>query len=318
MPYRHLFGPVASRRLGFSLGVDLLPFKTCTFNCVYCECGPTTSLTLNRREYIRAEDVIPELEDLLAHPPYMDRITFSGSGEPTLSTAIGKVLEYLDVQHPQYPAAVLTNGSLLWQQRVREEISRADLVLPTLTTVNAETFRRIHRPHPALSLEKILEGLVLFRREFGGEIWLEVFLVPPLNTSREELEGLQSAIARISPDRVQLNTLDRPCAEAWVHPASMDEMAEAKSILDFEPIDILTRATRPHRAERASCAGDTIRETLLRRPCTIEDLVRITGLHEGEVAKLLDGLCDEGVVEARSVGDGVFYCLRERRTEKPR
>lgn len=314
MPHRHLFGPVASRRLGFSLGVDLVPYKTCTFNCVYCECGPTTCLTLNRSEYIKGREVISELEDLLAHPPPIDHITFSGSGEPTLSTAIGDVIAYLNRLKIHYPTAVLTNGSLLWQSEVREEIRDADLVLPTLTTVHEETFRRIHRAHPALSIRKILEGLVLFRRAFRGEIWLEVFLVPPLNTSREELEGLQSAIERISPERVQLNTLDRPCAEAWVRPASEDEMAEAKKILDFEPTDILTRGTLPRHAEYASFAYEMMRETLLRRPCTVEDLVNITGLHGGEVAKVLDGLREEGVLEARSVEGRIFYLLREKRS----
>ncbi len=208
MQYSHLFGPVHSRRLGRSLGIDLVPVKTCSFDCVYCECGHTTLETIKRQEFFQLREVLSELKDYLSQFPELDFITFSGSGEPTLSTSIGQVIRFLKKSFPSYRVAVLTNGSLLWRPDVRDDLLPADVVLPTLSSVFESTFRKIQRPASGIPVAQVLEGLERFRKEYIGEIWLEVFIIPGINTSQRELDGLRAAIERIRPDRVQLNTLD--------------------------------------------------------------------------------------------------------------
>jgi wyosine [tRNA(Phe)-imidazoG37] synthetase (radical SAM superfamily) len=305
----HIFGPVCSRRLGRSLGIDLLPFKTCPYSCVYCECGPTTDLTTARREFFLTGEVIAELDEILANQPDLDYITFAGSGEPTLSLSIGPVIAHLKARHPDYRVAVLTNGSLFHRADVREDVAQADLDIPTLTTVSEETFERIHRPAPGLSVDAIIRGLIELRKEFSGQIWLEVFIVPPLNTTGQELAGLRDAIRRIQPDRVQLNTVDRPPTEAWVRAAEPDELERIRKFLgDGIPVDLIglpyTRTGLPgFQAE----ALERIEQTLLRRPCTAEDIARMTGLHIDEVTKYLAELMAQGKVRTGRGRRGVFY-----------
>ena len=233
MQYSHLFGPVQSRRLGRSLGIDLVPCSICTYDCVYCECGTTNTMTAGRREFFPVAEVLGELADCLSRSPALNFATFSGSGEPTLSLSIGTAIRFIKERFARYRVAVLTNGSLLADPAVRRDLLPADVVLPTLSTVNEETFKAIHRPAPGISLPEILDGLIRFREEYEGEIWLEVFIVPGLNTSGAELAGLRDVLARIRPDKVQLNTLDRPGTEAWVRPAGPAELERVRKILDY-------------------------------------------------------------------------------------
>lgn len=312
MPYSHLFGPVHSRRLGRSLGIDLVPFKTCSYDCVYCECGHTTRETRERSEFFPLSEVLQELDDYLSCSPPLDFITFSGSGEPTLSSSIGKVIRFIKHTFPAYRVAVLTNGSLLSQPEVREDLLAADIVLPTLSSVFDSTFRKIHRPAPGISAGQIVAGLELFRREFSGEIWLEIFLIPGINTDIRELEGLREAIGRICPDRVQLNTLDRPGSEDWVRPAPSAELERIRSVLGLTGID----AVEPVRYELS--AGSTmteewgtaiaaVRELLMRRPCTLEDLAVSTGLSRREILKILREIQVTAPVEEKREERGIFY-----------
>ncbi|OPY38384.1 MAG: molybdenum cofactor biosynthesis protein A [Methanoregula sp. PtaU1.Bin051] len=254
MHYAHLFGPVRSRRLKRSLGIDLVPSGICTFNCVYCECGTTADITAGRRDFFPVQEVLSELEDYLSRSPPVDFVTFSGSGEPTLSLSIGTVIRFLKDRFPAYRVAVLTNGSLLDNPGVRRDLLSADVVLPTVSSINEETFRKIHRPAPGISLHNILEGLVRFRKEYTGEIWLEVFIVPGLNTSDAELSGLRKIIFEIRPDRVQLNTLDRPGTEDWVRPASAAELDRVKELLDFPAAENL--ASQDFTARVSLCRKD--------------------------------------------------------------
>ncbi|HOX34380.1 MAG TPA: radical SAM protein [Methanoregulaceae archaeon] len=239
MQYAHLFGPVRSRRLHRSLGIDLVPLRICTFNCVYCECGTVPAFCTKRRVFFDEQDVISELEDYLIRSPPLDFLTFSGSGEPTLSLSIGHVIRFLKQRFPEYRVAVLTNGSLLWDPAVRNDLLAADIVLPTLSSVNEETFRAIHRPAPEIRLNDIIEGINRFRKEYSGAIWLEVFVVPGLNTTDDEVAGLRGAIRAIRPDRVQLNTLDRPGTEGWVRASDARELERIRSLLDFPETDNL-------------------------------------------------------------------------------
>lgn len=228
---KHLFGPVFSRRLGISLGVDLIPHKTCTLDCVYCECDATTNLTLSRKEYVSTSDVLTELEEYLRQNPPLDYVTFAGSGEPLLHSGMGRIIDWLKGHFPRYAVAVLTNGTLLQQQDVRKLLSRANLVIPSLDAASEEVFQKINRPHAALKCSDFISGLIDFRREYEGRFFLEIFIIPGINDNKDELEQLQEVIGKIKPDRVQLNTLDRAGTEDWVRPASEQELKKCAAVL---------------------------------------------------------------------------------------
>lgn len=176
--YKYLFGPVPSRRLGMSLGIDLVPHKVCSLNCIYCECGSTTKLTIDRKEYVPYDIVIKELEHYFRNNTAPDYITFSGSGEPTLNSRIGDVIRFIKHNIPGIPIAILTNGTLLYQKQVRKELLEADVVLPSLDAASDLIFRKINRPFHKLNINKYIQGLVNFRNEYKGKIWLEVFIIP--------------------------------------------------------------------------------------------------------------------------------------------
>jgi pyruvate-formate lyase-activating enzyme len=256
--------------------------------------------------------VLEEIGDYLSRSPHLDFITFSGSGEPTLSSSIGKVIRFIKQTFPDYRVAVLTNGSLLWRPDVREDLLPADIVLPTLSSVFDNTFRKIHRPAPGISAGQIVAGLKLFRRDYTGEIWLEIFVIPGINTDIRELEGLRDAIRRICPDRVQLNTLDRPGSEDWVRPALPGELDRIRNILGLngvepvEPVRYELSAGSPM-AEEWEAAITGVRELLMRRPCTLEDLSAVTGLSRREILKIIREIQAATPVEERWDERGNFY-----------
>ena len=306
--YNHLFGPVPSRRLGISLGLDLVPMKTCTLNCIYCECGRTTHLTLNRREYVPFEEVKKELSHFLSHNPRPDYITFSGSGEPTLNSTIGDVVHFIKTQTFNIPVAVLTNGTLLFHKKVRDDIKDATVVIPSLDAVTKKTFAKIVRPDPKLNIDAIISGLIQFRKEYSGQIWLEIFIVPGINDTKEELTAIKGAIIKIRPDTVQLNTLDRPGTVQDIRSATRKEL---KSILDFWQLDYAEIIAKPpERKELLSYRKDAesaILETIARRPCTLQDLTELLGLHAAEVNKYLDVLEAEKKIKVVKQNRGFFY-----------
>ena len=306
--YNHLFGPVPSRRLGISLGLDLVPMKTCTLNCIYCECGRTTHLTLNRREYVPFEEVKKELSHFLSHNPRPDYITFSGSGEPTLNSTIGDVIHFIKTQTFNIPVAVLTNGTLLFQRKVRDDIKDATVVIPSLDAVTKKTFAKIVRPDPKLNIDAIISGLIQFRKEYSGQIWLEIFIVPGINDTKEELTAIKGAIIKIRPDTVQLNTLDRPGTVQDIRSATRKEL---KSILDFWQLDYAEIIAKPpERKELLSYRKDAesaILETIARRPCTLQDLTELLGLHAAEVNKYLDVLEADNKIKVVNQKRGFFY-----------
>ena len=310
MTSKHIFGPVLSRRLGLSLGIDLVPFKTCPYDCAYCECGHTTSKTVTRQDFFPAEDVLSELRTALATRPHLDSITLAGSGEPTLARSLGPVIAIVKREFPEYTLSVLTNGSLLTNPGVRNELLPADRVIPTLTTACQKTFERILNPHPSLTIDTIIRGMEEFRARYRGALWLEVFVVPGLNTTDEELAGLRSAIGRIDPDLVQLNTVDRPPAEGWVEAASGTELERVRRALAREEIEIVgQKIPVTPAAQEKTRSTDLIRATLHRRPSTVEDLVRTTGMSGAEVAKILGALERAGQITSQRMVRGVFYSI---------
>lgn len=308
MTYNHLFGPVPSRRLGISLGIDLVPYKTCTLNCIYCECGGTTNLTLDRKEYVPLDEILAELDDYLKDGPELDYITFSGSGEPTLHTGIKRIIAFLKKDYPKYKVAVLTNGTLLYDKKIREEFMGADLIIPSLDAASEEAFKKINRPHKNLLLDKIIDGMVELRKEFTGDIWLEIFIVPGLNDTIKELQLLKKAIERIKPDKIQINTLDRPGTESWVKAAQKAELKKIASILGGEVI-----ANFESRKRVKSFSKDIEEEiiaTIGRRPCTARDLSHILGLHLNEVNKYLQMLLQSGRICSEEEKRGTFFRIK--------
>ena len=311
--YKYLFGPVPSRRLGMSLGVDLVPHKVCSLNCIYCECGPTTNLTLQRKEYIPYDVVVEELKNYMENNPAPDYITFSGAGEPTLNSRIGDVLNFIKTNWPDIPVALLTNGSLFNHEQVRTQILKADLVLPSLDAASDATFHKIDRPFHKIKIENYIQGLIDFRKEYKGKIWLEILILPDINDSIKDLQLLKDAIIKINPDKVQLNTLDRPGTVNNLRPANKAELQQIVTFWEFNNTEII--ASVPERKNMKSYREDTetaILETISRRPCTLNDLSIILGIHINEINKYLGVLEDDGKIETSRQERGVFYQTRHK------
>ena len=300
----HLFGPVPSRRLGFSLGIDVIPAKTCTLNCVYCQLGPTPELTLERKPYVPAETIIAEVAELLKKNPHIDFLTFSGSGEPTLNSDLGKMICGLK-KITRIPVAVITNGSLLYQKEVRQDLMEADVVLPSLDAVSKKIFQAVNRPHPNLKSEDVIGGLRKFSREYPGKIWLEVMLVKSVNDSKTELKKIREIIKYLKIDKVQLNTVVRPPAEEGFFPLTQSEMGTAAKIIDSD-CEIIAEFTGRPPAHLEAEEG-LILETLKRRPLTLKDIVSVTGCNQNEIIKILYGLTKKGVIRTQRVGGEEYY-----------
>lgn len=311
MKFKHLFGPVMSRRLGVSLGVDLIPYKHCSLNCVYCEVQNTTHLTMQRSEFYPVSEILAELDIALADLPHLDYITFSGAGEPTLYSRIGEIITYIKANYPAYKLALITNSTLLKDEKVRREVSACDIALPSLDAATDEAFFKINRPVPNLKARDIINGLIDFRKEFAGSILLEVFIIPGINDNEEELELLAEAIHKIKPDVVQLNSLDRPGTEAWVQAAPLSLLKEIKSFFESRissPIEIVSKA----QCQASDFVLDedliaSILQLIKRRPCTAEDISKSLAVHINEISKILRQLHLEEKVSVNAGPGGVYY-----------
>lgn len=311
--YKYLFGPVPSRRLGMSLGVDLVPKKVCSLDCVYCEVGKTTKLTVERKEYIPGNKIKDELTHYLKNNPAPDYITFSGSGEPTLNICIGEILNFIKELKPNIPIAVLTNGTLLYDKDVREALLNADVVLPSLDAVSEEVFNKINRPAKELEIEKYIQGLIDFRKEFTGEIWLEIFILPEYNDSKDELSKLKEIILKINPDSIQLNTLDRPGTIPNLTKADKNQLDKISESWNFENLTIISSSQNRRQIQSFRSDVETaIMETISRRPCTLDDLTEFLGLHVNELNKYLDVLESEQKIETIPQERGIFYQINEK------
>jgi wyosine [tRNA(Phe)-imidazoG37] synthetase (radical SAM superfamily) len=302
----YVFGPVPSRRLGRSLGIDLVPLKTCTFDCIYCQLGRTQNKTVERRAYVPGKVVIQELEkklSSLSSPP--DYITFSGSGEPTLNSEIGWLINEIN-QISKIPIAVLTNGSLLHLETVRNALLNANLVIPSLDAASAQLFKFINRPHHSLHFRQILSGLKEFRREFGGQVWVEVMLCGGINDGPQEIQRLREAIECIGPDRIQLNTVIRPPAEEFAYPLSADQMEKVRNIWGAEA-EIIPDFPQMEEQLASRARDEEIMDLLKRRPCTAEEISRALGYKLDSVLQCLSELNREHVIDYRMFHDRCYY-----------
>jgi wyosine [tRNA(Phe)-imidazoG37] synthetase (radical SAM superfamily) len=307
--YRHIFGPVPSRRLGISLGIDLVPKKVCSLNCVYCEVGRTTILTTKRDEYVPYDSIQDELIDYFSsNNPDPEYITFSGYGEPTLHSKISDIVELIKKYKPNIPIAILTNGTLLSVPEVRESLLHTDIVLPSLDAVSDKIFKKINRPERSIQLNECIQGLVDFRKKYKGKIFLEVFILPGYNDENGHLEKMRDVINKIQPDKIQLNTLDRPGLVKEIFAATEDDLIKIKKIINLKNIEIISKVkNRKEVRSYRKNAEAAILETIARRPCTIDDLATILGLHVNEINKYLDVLGQENKIESVQQERGRFY-----------
>ncbi|MGC8763315.1 MAG: radical SAM protein [Acidobacteriota bacterium] len=304
---RFVYGPVPSRRLGLSLGVDLVPFKACPYDCIYCQLGPTRRLTASRQTFASVAAVVQSVRRALERGPEPDVITLAGSGEPTLYKPLGKLIESLK-ELSKVPVALLTNGALFGDGAVRREAALADLVLPSLDAGDEGFFRYVNRPHPSLTLEKVAAGLEAFRREYGGPVWLEVMVVAGLTDRRPRLELIAERVRRIAPDRVHLNTPVRPSPlgpSAVVPPERLEEFCAL-----FTPrAEVI--AEYPARPLAVGASTEAVEKQLLgllaRRPCTVEDAAAGLGAPANEILKALSALQAAGRVQSRSHAGKVFF-----------
>ncbi len=303
--YQYLFGPVPSRRLGRSLGVDLIPAKTCTLDCVYCECGSSATQSYDTAAYVPADKVIAEIDDYLKTNPTLDVVTLAGTGEPTLNRDIGRIVAHLKQHYPTYRLALLTNGTLFHRPEVRKSILPIDSVLPSVDAATEEVFRKINRGSPSVSAQRTIEGITAFSHEFEHTLWVEVFVVPGINDTESELAAIKQALSHMRLDRVQLNSLDRPGPCPWVQPVAPERMLEITEYLKPLPVEIISRVAR--NISFGGCGElnkDELLNTLRRRPLTVEDIAITMNCTINEVSDAVQTLVAEGRVQELQNG---FY-----------
>ena len=301
-----LYGPVPSRRLGLSLGVDFVPFKSCSLDCIYCQLGRTTLITTERTPCVPIDPIIDQLKTRIRLGLEADYITIGGSGEPTLNSNLGSLIRSIK-QLTDIPVALLTNGALFFRPDVRADAATADVVLPSLDAADQPTFEKINRPHPDITIEKLIDGLVAFRRQYTGQIWLEVFLIDNVNTAPDQIAKIADAIKRIHPDKVQLNTAVRPTAQPGLKIPSLQSLRDiagqlapnAEVIADFQ-------VTHPHYPSLHK-ANQDILEMLKRRPCSVSDITAALGITQQSVMREISSLLKNDLIRFTENNGVVFY-----------
>lgn len=283
------YGPVPSRRLGFSLGVDIIPYKVCSYNCIYCQLGKTTNKTLRRRSYANPATVLKGIKTAISENKKIDYITFSGSGEPTLNKDLGILIQKTK-KITSIPVAILTNGSLLWRKSVREDLASADLVVPSLDAVSAGVFKKINRPAKGLNIKKVLDGTKKFTEDFKGEIRLEIMLVKGINDSEKEIKKINEFVKDLKIDKIELNTVIRPPNDPQAKPLKKEELLRIKKLFDPDlKVELISDFTK-HYEEKIFRRDleQRIVDLLKRRPCRKEEMAVSLGVHLNELLKYLN------------------------------
>ena len=302
-----VYGPVPSRRLGLSLGINIIPRKTCTLDCIYCQCGLTTKKTVERRSFYPVPDVIAAVRKSVAlrRPDYL---TFSGEGEPTLNKDIGRIIRRLKREF-RLPVAVITNGTLMSDPAVRRDLYAADLVMPSLDAADQRTFTRVDRCHRSICVNDIIAGLIAFRRRYRGRLWLEIMLCKGINDSPEHLMILRRAVADINPTLVQLNTVVRPPAESFARTLSHDDLVQVQMV--FGPgTEIVGVVALKGKKDTHGSQADIERRIIALsegRPVTRADIARSLGLPPARLATLLGELVRSGAIRATRFQARTFY-----------
>ena len=316
---KYLYGPVPSRRLGLSCGIDIVPFKVCTLNCIYCQLGKTTRTTTERKDYVPIEPVLAELKQALSEGLKADYITIAGSGEPTLNSRLGELIDGIK-KLTNIPIAILTNGTLLYRQDVRADCSKADVVMPSLDAGDERTFQRINRPNSVISIEKLISGLCAFRKEYAGRIWLEVFFVEGINTGAEQIAKIKEAIELINPDKVHLNTAVRPTADPNITRLSAEKLHEiadrlgpkCEVVAEFSS-DLGSTSNEsksedmPEHHSVISRKAEALLSMLKRRPCSLNDICSGMGINRNQAIKHITDFQHRGLVQSEEKDGIVFF-----------
>jgi wyosine [tRNA(Phe)-imidazoG37] synthetase (radical SAM superfamily) len=302
---KFLYGPVPSRRLGRSLGIDIVPLKVCTLDCVYCQLGRTTKKTIERKDYVPVEAVLSELRDALKKGLEADFITISGSGEPTLNSRLGELIDGVK-KMTSIPVAIMTNGTLLYREDVRADCAKADVVVPSLDAGDEASFQKVNRPHRDISIEKLVDGLTSFRKEFTGQIWLEVFLVEGLNTDIAEIDKINGLIKRIRPDKVQLNTAVRPTADPAIKKVDAEKLQTIAHLIGLR-CEVIADFPLLHSDKRMHSAAEDILSMLKRRPCSLDDICSGLGIHRNEALKHITELQQRKLIDSEVKNGRTFF-----------
>ncbi len=316
--FKHVYGPVPSRRLGRSLGVDALTFKTCSFDCLYCQLGHTTNHTLERREYVPTAEILDELRRKLHNGDRPEYISFAGSGEPTLHSGLGEIIRGIKAM-TDVPVVVFTNGSLLWMPEVRADLAEADVVIPSLDGGDAALLDKVNCPVADLDFNRILEGLMAFRAEFKGRIWLEIMLLGGMSDDDASVDTLARLAAQIRPDKVQINSVCRPPADASALPVPAARLLEIQQHFALVPVPVEIIAEHlddmAHTAFRTQIREEDIIALIERRPCTAAGVAAGLNIHVTEALKHLEMLVADGKAVTLPKDGQTFYSACELRTE---
>jgi len=304
--YNYIFGPVLSRRFGRSLGIDLVKAKTCTMDCSFCQLGHTISTTTTLKEYAPVNEVKGEINDWLASGGTADYITLSGSGEPTLHSKLGEIIDHVHGR-TSIPVLLLTNSSLLHLPAVRSAAARADAVKVSLSAWDSVSFRRINHPDRAISFGLMVKGLLAFRKLFKGQLWMEVFLIRGLNSSSRDAARIARLAAKIKPDRIQLNTAIRPPADKSVAAVPGIQMARLAKL--FTPVAETIGNSTATQAADASQDTTAILALLRRHACTAGELARAFGTTGVNMTTIIKKLYSAGLVKRQRMKKEIYYSI---------
>ena len=307
---KFVFGPVPSRRLGFSLGVDIIPSKYCCFDCIYCQIGKTTNKEVSRKSFFDPYKIVEEVIDKVRKTEHVDYITFSGSGEPTLNSDLGAMIEEIK-KITDIPVSVITNGALLYQDDVRKDLMAADVVLPSLDAVSEDIFRYVNRPHSLIDINTIIRGLKWFRSEYKGKIWLEIMLIKDVNDDKEELKRFKEIVSELNVDRVQLNTVTRPPTDEATGRLTKSELGEVCKFFGV-PCEIICTFEKSVSEKSVKKLDEEdwsqkVLEILKRRSLTLDDVVKITGVSFYKAKDRLKMLENERLIKSYVFDNNIFY-----------
>ena len=306
---RFVYGPVPSRRLGISLGVDVIPFKHCSYDCIYCQLGKTTHHTTERRAFVPINAVMDEIEEVVDRNDDIDYITFSGSGEPTLNSDINNMIGRIK-SLTGIPVAVLTNGSLLWKEEVRRDLAQADLVVPSVDAISERVYHKINRPINGLTSRQVLEGIRLFSWEYKGRVFVEVMLVKGVNDSEEEIEKINEFMHQLRVDRIQLNTVVRPPSRPDVRRLDEQDLVRIKDLFDPSlPVEIIAGFDRTTSRAYHKDLEKAIIELLARRPTKKDDMAVALGVHLNEIVKYLQVLEESKKIKKAEKEGEAYYVI---------
>lgn len=317
MKYEFIFGPVNSRRLGISLGIDLVPAKVCTLNCIYCESGVTTHMTLDRKEYVSQENIFKELDHYLKNNATPNYITFSGNGEPTLNSKIGEIIQSIKTKYPTIKISVITNGTLLHLDSVKTELQSADIVMPSLDAASLTEFQKINKPHFKLSLNNHIQGLIDFSHQYLGKLCLEILFLKGFNDSTTEIDNIKSILDKISVYKIQLNTLDRPGVDDYIEPVCLQLLEQVQKKWKDLPVEIIAKSDqnptnnitiKMNHMENSNLKYQIL-QLISRRSCTLIDLEVTFNISQNQLKPILHQLESQNLLTQKSQSRGTFYSI---------